>query len=57
MSKSDQEIAMAALREEVKSLMRSTGGIMSKGLLIPCQRRCLSFDAPTVSDTEQQCLQ
>ena len=44
------------IREDIKSLAKEHSGIVHKAMVLPCQKKCLSFDTREVSDQEYECL-
>ena len=44
------------LKEAVKSLRTANSFLLSRGILRPCQRRCLTFKTDTISDQEKNCM-
>ena len=44
------------LKEAVKSLRTANSFLISRGVLRPCQRQCLTFDSGIVSQQETECM-
>lgn len=44
------------IREEARILLKAQEYVLRGSAILGCQRKCLTFDQPEISEPEQECL-
>ena len=45
------------IREEIRSLLKESTYMTQKAMVLPCQKKCLSFQSSQITQDEAVCLQ